>query len=68
MTAIAEHVLKDALNLSPIERAELIERLFQSFDCSMDHHIDSAWKTEVESRINAYDRGEIEASPRRERF
>lgn len=63
MTAIAEHVLKDALNLSPVERAELIERLFQSFDRSMNHSIDTVWKTEIESRIDAYDNGRIKASP-----
>lgn len=62
MTAVAEHVFKDALNLSPVERAELIERLFQSFDHSIDHPVDTVWKTEIESRIDAYDNGRIEAS------
>nr|VFJ70876.1 MAG: putative addiction module component, TIGR02574 family [Candidatus Kentron sp. FW] len=66
MTAIAEKILTDALALPPVDRAELIERLFRGFD-SPDHHgdspIDSAWKLEVESRIDAYYRGEIDASP-----
>ncbi len=38
MTAITEKVLNDALSQPPIERAELIQRLFQSFDVSEDNH------------------------------
>jgi putative addiction module component (TIGR02574 family) len=68
MTAIAEHVLKDALDLSPVERAELIERLFQSFDRSQDRRVDAAWAAEIESRIDAYDNGKIKASPAEEVF
>jgi putative addiction module component (TIGR02574 family) len=68
MTATAEHVLKNALDLSPVERAELIERLFQSFDRSQDHHVDEAWATEIESRIDAYDKGKIKASSAEEVF
>lgn len=63
MTAIIERVLNDALALPPIERAELIQRLLQSFDGSKDHHIDTAWTEEVESRIDAYDKGLLSASP-----
>jgi putative addiction module component (TIGR02574 family) len=63
MTAITERVLNDALSLSPIERAELIQRLFQSFDVSKDNHIDPAWTEEIESRVEAYDKGLLTASP-----
>ena len=63
MTAITERVLNDALSMPPIERAELIQRLFQSFDVSEDNHIDDAWAEEVESRIDAYDKGLLTASP-----
>ena len=63
MTAITERVLNDALSLPPIERAELIQRLFQSFDVSKDNHIDTAWTEEVESRVEAYDKGLLTASP-----
>ncbi|TAN37783.1 MAG: addiction module protein [Verrucomicrobia bacterium] len=63
MTAIAEQVLKDALGLPPVDRAELIERLFQSFDSSMDRHVDTVWAAEIESRIEGYDQGQIAASP-----
>jgi putative addiction module component (TIGR02574 family) len=63
MTALAEKVLKEALGLPPVDRAELIQRLFQSFDHSGERRTDSAWAAEVESRLDAYGKGEIEASP-----
>jgi len=68
MTATADHVLKDALDLSPVERAELIERLFQSFDRSQDRRTDTVWVKEIESRIDAYDKGKIKASPAEDVF
>ena len=68
MTVVAERVLKDALDLLPVEKAELIERLFQSFDHSGDSHIDEAWAVEVESRFDAHDKGLLSASPAEEVF
>ena len=62
MTAVAERILQDALGLLPVERAELIEKLFQSFDRPTSSKVDEAWAEEVESRIDAYERGEIKAS------
>ena len=60
MTTTAEHILEQALRLPPVDRAELIGRLFQSFD---DDGVDSAWADEIESRIDAYDAGQLTASP-----
>ena len=62
MTAVAEKIMETALELSPIDRAELIERLYLSFDASTERPVDKAWGAEVESRIEAYDAGKIEAS------
>ena len=63
MTITTEKVFNDALALPPIERAELIQRLFQSFDVPEDNRIDTAWTEEIESRIEAYDKGLLTASP-----
>jgi putative addiction module component (TIGR02574 family) len=63
MKAITARVLNDALSLPPIDKAELIQRLLQSFDAFKDNHIDTAWTEEVESRIEAYDKGLLTASP-----
>lgn len=68
MTSTAEKILKDALDLTPVDRAALIERLFLSFDKSTDKSIDAAWAKEIESRFNAYDSGNIPASPANEVF
>ena len=63
MTATVQQILKSASVLSPIDRAELIEKLFLSFDHSDEHSVEAAWRHEVEDRFDAYDAGEIEASP-----
>ena len=60
MTARAEQVLSEALSLAPSERAQLAERLFSSLDISQQE-IDRLWAQEADSRIEAYNRGDIKA-------
>ena len=59
MTAIAEHIYNKAIELNPIDRAELIEKLYASFSSNQDPEIESKWKEEVERRILAYNKGNI---------
>lgn len=59
MTALAENIFKEAVRLNPIDRAELIQRLFCSFDTKPDKQIEDNWKAEVEDRVSAYDSGKI---------
>ena len=61
MTAIAENIFKEAVQLNPIDRAELIQRLFCSFDETSNRQIEENWKTEVEDRVSAYESGKIPA-------
>jgi putative addiction module component (TIGR02574 family) len=61
MTAIAENIFKEAVQLNPIDRAELIQRLFFSFDTASNKQIEDNWKAEVEARVSAYDSGKIPA-------
>jgi len=58
-------VLEEALALSPEERAELAERLWSSIESATEdqERIDRLWAEEVEARLDAYDRGEMEAIP-----
>ncbi|TVR01813.1 MAG: addiction module protein [Desulfovibrionales bacterium] len=63
MTPTVQQILKNASLLSPIDRAELIEQLFLSFDRSEEQSVDAAWRQEIEDRLDAYDAGQIEASP-----
>ncbi|MBS1253007.1 MAG: hypothetical protein MAG451_02052 [Anaerolineales bacterium] len=60
MTEQTRVVLKQALYLSPVERAELIEQLFASFDFPARDDVDSLWAIEVEERIDAHDQGKSE--------
>jgi putative addiction module component (TIGR02574 family) len=63
MTTESKQVLREALDLPPVERAELVERILASFDFPARQEIDALWAKEAEERIDAYDRGEISAKP-----
>lgn len=63
MTAKGKSVLEKALDLDAVERAELIEALFRSFDSAGDRRIDARWADEAESRIDAYEAGKLKSSP-----
>ncbi len=56
----SNEILKDALNLRPAEKAELIDKLLSSLD-NPDIEIDALWAKEAEARIEAYDQGKIKA-------
>lgn len=60
MTAETKQILKDALALPPIERANLVDYLLSSLD-QPDEHIDSLWRKEVEERIDAYQSGRMKS-------
>ena len=63
-----EQVFSQALDLLPMERAELVEQLLSSFEFSSRNTIDSLWARESEDRIDAYDRGDIKATSAKEVF
>ena len=63
MTKHMQDVLEKAVDLPPIERAELVEGILSSFNFPSRSAIDAAWGQETEDRIDAYDRGEIETIP-----
>ncbi|MEX0906184.1 MAG: addiction module protein [Balneolaceae bacterium] len=53
-----EKLLYEALQLSSVEKADIIEQLIKSLD-EPDAAIDKLWMKESENRIDAYERGEI---------
>ncbi|MGZ5437309.1 MAG: addiction module protein, partial [Pyrinomonadaceae bacterium] len=59
MSSNAEKILQEALNLTPQDRAEVLERLLATFQEPPDPEIDKLWAQEAEDRIDAYDRGEL---------
>ena len=56
-------ILNEALKLSPLEKAAVIDRLMASFDIPQRQRVDEAWAQEVERRIDAYDADSISARP-----
>jgi putative addiction module component (TIGR02574 family) len=61
MSEHREQILAKALELSPMERAELVEHLLSSFEFPLRKTIDALWAQEAESRIDAFEQGEITA-------
>ena len=68
MAKQGEQVLAEALKLSPVERAELVENLLSSFEFQSRKTIDALWAQEAEDRINAFERGEMAAIPAKDVF
>ncbi len=56
-----ESIRDAALALDPEERAALIEDLLNSFDPVLRQEIDMALAVEAESRIDAYERGDLKS-------
>lgn len=68
MSVHGQQILANALKLSPMERAELVEKLLSSFEFHSRNAIDELWAQEAESRIDAFERGEIKAISAKEVF
>ncbi len=49
-------LLKEALELPPVERAALVDELLTSLD-KPDEAIDAAWRKEIAARLRAYRSG-----------
>jgi putative addiction module component (TIGR02574 family) len=54
---------QQARMLSPDERARLAEVLLESLQETLLSEIEAEWQREIEARIAAYDRGEIQTYP-----
>jgi len=63
-----DNLLEEALKLSPMERAELVENLLSSFEFRSRKTIDALWAQESEDRIDSFERGEITAIPAEQVF
>lgn len=59
MITSKSELLKEALELSPIERAELLEEIISSFNPKIDEKINMIWADESEKRIDSFDNGKI---------
>jgi putative addiction module component (TIGR02574 family) len=61
MSTQAQKVLNEALRFPPVERAELVEKILANFTFPRRQGVDAQWSTEVEERIEAYERGELKS-------
>lgn len=68
MDSQAQQILQEALRLSPMERAELVEGILASFVFPARKAIDESWAKEAEDRIDAYENGEIQSRTAAEVF
>ena len=64
----AKRIFAEALELPPVERAELVENLLLSFEFQSRKTIDALWAQEAEDRIDAFERGEMAGIPARDVF
>jgi putative addiction module component (TIGR02574 family) len=58
----SENVLREALELSPTERAALVDQLITSLD-KPDDAIDQVWRKEIAARLRAYRSGTAATIP-----
>lgn len=58
-----KQIFENAKALSPIDRADLLERIFGTFDSAGQSEVDEKWAQESESRLAAYRAGELDAEP-----
>lgn len=68
MSANAEKILQEVLNLPPQDRAQVQERLLGTFQGPPDPELDKLWVQEAEDRLAAYDQGELGSVPAEEVF
>jgi putative addiction module component (TIGR02574 family) len=59
MSEELETIRERATRLSPAERVQLIDALFSSLQSEESRQIERAWVQESDSRLQAYDAGEI---------
>jgi putative addiction module component (TIGR02574 family) len=52
---------KEVLQLTPVEKAQIIDALWQSLDPAEQESVDRAWLAESRDRLQAFRAGELKA-------
>ncbi|MBI3526004.1 MAG: addiction module protein [Betaproteobacteria bacterium] len=68
MSALLTELEQQACTLLPEERAQLIEVLLESLHDKSSSGVEAAWLGEIEKRVAAFDRGELQTHPAEEVF
>ncbi len=58
MKTAIQRIIDEAIHLPPIERAELLEKIIESFDAAPDDGIQKAWAEEAERRLALQESGD----------
>lgn len=68
MSALLAELEQQACSLLPEERAQLVEVLLESLHDSSLSEIETEWAREIEKRVAAFDRGELQTFPAEDVF
>lgn len=68
MTVLAKNVKKNALKLSPKERASIAHELIVSLDESFDDTLNLEWEAEIKRRVQMIKKGKVKGQPASEVF
>ena len=68
MTLVAQKILEEIKSLTPIERVELIDKIYQSFDRDSALGVESAWAEEAERRLAQHGKGDDTSISEEEMF
>ena len=68
MSTLFDELSAKAKDLPVEERAQLAQELFESVERESDTEVQTAWETEIASRIARYERGEAKLIPAEEVF
>jgi len=68
MSALLIELEKQACSLLPEEHAHLVEVLLESLQDSPLSEIETEWEREIEKRVAAFDRGELQTYPAEDVF
>jgi putative addiction module component (TIGR02574 family) len=63
MNNSVEHIIEQALQIPPKERAIIAERLISSLEREVDFEVEAAWQKEVQQRIADVDNGNAVCIP-----
>jgi len=63
-----ESILNEISKLSPMDRADIVEKVMSSFEYPERENIDKIWTFESEKRVDDYLNGKIKTNPAKEVF
>ncbi len=63
MTKTAEQLLSEAMKLDEEDREELVDKLRDTLEPSIDPQYVAEWEAEIASRLEAHEKGESKSLP-----